>query len=51
VWPKVPPGYAVIGAIVISTGTANTTFTAATTALDAAGITVDYINVQGPFFP
>lgn len=51
VWPAVPEGVAVIGAIVISTSAANTTFTAATTALDAANITVDYINVQGPFFP
>lgn len=50
-WPQVPVGSVVIGAIVISTSTANTTFTAGTTALDAAGISVDYINVQGPFFP
>lgn len=51
VWPAVPEGVAVIGAIVISTSAANTAFTGATTALDAANITVDYINIQGPFFP
>lgn len=50
-WPTVPQGIAVIGAIVVYTSTANTTFTAATTNLDATGLTTLYLNTVGPFYP
>ncbi len=51
VWPMVPETYCVIGAIIVNTSTANTTFTGGTTNLDAAGLTVTYLNFTGPFYP
>lgn len=50
-WPVVPDNVVVIGAIVVSTSAANTTFTGGTTNLDAANITVDYLNIVGPMYP
>lgn len=51
VWPAVPDTFCVIGVIVVSTSSANTAFTGGTTNLDAAGITTNYINITGPFYP
>jgi len=44
-------GQAVIGAIIVATNVANTTFTGGTTNLDTAAITTTYINITGPFYP
>lgn len=51
VWPAIPDTVCVIGGIVVTNSAANTTFTAATTALDAANITTLYFNTTGPFYP
>ena len=51
VYPQVPDNVCVIGTIIIQATTANTTFTPAVTALNAAGITTTFINTVGPFFP
>ena len=45
----VPDNLCVIGVLVIAS--VATVFTPGTTALDAVGITVTYINTTGPFFP
>lgn len=50
-WPTVPESQCVIGAVVVYNTAANTAFTAGTTALDAANIGVQYINITGPFYP
>lgn len=46
---QVSDGIAVIGQIIIQSNA--TAFTPGTTNLDAAGITVTYVNTTGPFFP
>lgn len=51
VWPTVPDDKCVIGAIVVYNTAANTAFTGATTALDAANIGAQYISTVGPFYP
>ena len=51
IWPTVPDTYCVIGAIVVYNTAVNTAFTGGTTALDAANIGAQYINVTGPFYP
>jgi len=51
VWPVIPENFCVIGAVIIQSTTANTTFTPGTTNLNAAGITSTFINTQGPFYP
>ena len=50
-WPAVPDNICVIGGLIIANSAANTAFTGATTALDAANISVLYFNTTGPFFP
>lgn len=50
-WPAVPEGICVIGGVIVRNTAANTAFTAATTALDAANISTLYFNTIGPFFP
>ena len=51
VWPVIPETFCVLGAVIIQSTTANTTFTPGTTVLNAAGITTTFINTVGPFYP
>lgn len=51
VWPAVPDNVCVIGGVIVTNSAANTAFTGATTALDAANISTLYFNTTGPFFP